>query len=107
MMNESQVKKFRSVPGLDADADIPSEGDPLPGTSPVALPCHGPDCDEIVVTHLTDADKEASPTVEIGRIHPMTGNPRHSTFWFCSDDCRTAFIQSSERVVALTEEERR
>jgi hypothetical protein len=106
MMNESQVRKLRSMP-VPLDADVPSEGTLRQPTAPVALPCHGPGCDEIVITHTTDEDKAATPTVEIRRLHPVTGEQRRSTFWFCSEDCRTAFIQSSEREVDLTEEDRR
>ena len=106
-MNESQVSKLRSMP-VPLDTDVPFEGT-LPNTrvAPVALPCHAPDCDAIVITHTTDEDKAASPTAEIRRIHPVTGDQRCSTFWFCAEDCRTAFIQSSEREVDLIEEERR
>lgn len=104
MMNEAQVKKIRSMP-RPLDVDVPSEGTVPPRSAPVALPCHGPACDEIVVTHLTDEDKAATPTVEIRRIHPVSGNQRRSTFWFCTEECRTAFLQSPDREVELIEEE--
>jgi hypothetical protein len=104
MLSDSQTDRLSkvSIP-FDDGGRVESRGDPGPRSAPTPMPCHGPDCDTIMVTYLTDADKEVSPTAEVQRIQPETGDPRRTTLWFCSDDCRTAFTRSSEREGALCE----
>ncbi|WP_248911090.1 hypothetical protein [Halocatena marina] len=104
MINEPQIEKIRSMP-VPLDVDVPSEGDLRQPAAPIALPCHGPDCSKIVVTHATEEDEAVTPTIEIRRIHPVTGEQCRSTFWFCSEDCRSAFVESEDREVELVGED--
>jgi hypothetical protein len=83
---------------------IESHGNPVPGSRPISLPCKGPTCDEQVRTYQTDADTEARPNLQVLRYTPETDDERLVRYWFCSPECRTAFIEHDDREETLYDE---
>lgn len=69
---------------------VPSKGDPQ-ALSPVELPCKEPECDEELVTYLTDADIEYYENLEVRRRHEASGEVHRVRFLFCSTECRGRF----------------
>lgn len=81
----------------DANPDpVESHGDPIIGSRPISLPCKGPACDEWIRTHHTDADIEAAPNLQVLRYTPETDDERLVRYWFCSPECRAAFVEAAE-----------
>lgn len=83
---------------------VESYGEPRPDARPVDLPCKGPTCDERVLTYLTEADSEARETVQVLRYTPETDDERLVRYWFCSPECRNAFVEDADRDETLYDE---
>lgn len=93
---------------MSADHDpeaVESHGDPHIAAEPVDLPCKGPACDERVRTYLTDADVEAHETLRVLRYTPESDGERLVRYWFCSPDCRAAFVEDADREETLYDRE--
>jgi hypothetical protein len=84
---------------------IESHGEPRPDSRPVDLPCKGPACNKRILTYLTDADTAAHETIQVLRFTPETDDERLVQYWFCSSECRTAFIEDADRDETLYDEE--
>lgn len=62
-----------------------------------------------LLTYLTDADVEARETLQVLRHTPESDGERLVRYWFCSPDCRAAFVgavESGERDETLYNDEK-